>query len=251
MKGHFGPTSLIHLGQWLLNQLYPSYCLNCQKLLSTPQALCSICANELELLSPIGRCSFCFTPNVSCTSHCPFCKIHPIHPRIFGQACCLQESTALQKLIDHLQYHVHWKLEMALASIFYLQHHTLHWPKPDLIITEPGHWLMPNRKSFLVSKRITQHLSALFQVPYAITKFDPTSLSSPELPLEDQMWKEESQASFHYKKTLHGLNILTCSLLIKKGSTWQALASSIDPHGLARIWNMGLIAGTNSWMEAT
>lgn len=236
-------------GPWVLNQLYPPYCLVCKNLLSSQQAVCSTCAHEIELLSVLERCALCFSPLTNCHSRCHYCQQYPPHHRIFGQACCLQESHVNNVLIKHLETHVHWHLEAAMASLAFVQHDTLRWPKPDLILLEPSHWLLPNRRAYALSKRIVHQLATLFNVPYTTTHLDPTSLISPELPLEEQFWHDRGEASFSTKKPMHGMNILTFSLIVRKGTTWKALQQAIEPHGLARIWNLGLISGTGSWMD--
>lgn len=244
-KAYFLKTYL-----WMLNQIYPSYCLVCKTLLNSSQAVCDTCSHEIELISPTDRCGLCFSPKISCSSRCTYCQQHPPHHRLFGQACCLHESPATDAILNHMNTHVHWHLEIAMASLAYIQHHELRWPKPDLLVLEPNHWIMPNRRFLTLSKRIAKQLASLFHIPILSTSLEPCSLVAPELSLEEQYWQECGQASIFPKKPLHGANILTFSLMTKKGTTWKAFLQAVEPHGLAHVWNLGLIAGKGSWMES-
>lgn len=232
----------------LLAHLYPSFCLMCRKPLSRSQKVCDTCVHELELIEPFDRCPFCFSQKRSCHSPCAFCLRYPPHPRVFGQACCLQESSLTNLLLHYLYKRVEYHLEIALASLAYVQLHRLRWPHPDFILMEPMHWLLPGRDELSLSQRIARHLSSLLGVPCLKTRLNPFSLNDPFLLLENQATSGQEEISLKYKKPLHGNNVLLFILTLHKGSTWKAAAQALELHGLARMWNLGLIASERSWM---
>ena len=232
----------------LLSYLYPSFCLLCREPLDTNQKVCDICAKELELIDPVERCPRCFTQLPSCTSPCLHCYKHPPHYRIFGQACCLSESTLTHKLIGYLHKKIEYHLEMALASLAYVQIDRLHFPKPDYILMEPTHWLLPKRDEIALSRRLAVHLASLFRVPCIKTRLNPLSLMNPYLPLEEQPTTGKEEISLSQKEPLHGSNILLFTTHLSLGSTWHSSARALESYGLFRLWNIGLVASDRSWM---
>lgn len=232
----------------LLSHLYPSFCLMCRKPISSGRKVCDTCVHELELIEPLDRCPFCFSQRISCHFPCIFCFKHPPHPRIFGQACCLQESSLTNLLLQYLYKRAEYHLEMALASLVYIQLHRLRWPKPDCILMEPTHWILPGSEELALSKRIARHLASFFHVPCLKASLKPFSLKDPFISLEKQTTTGQEEIALRLTKPLHGKNILLFILKLHKGNTWKAAAKTLELHGLSRMWNIGLIASEHSWM---
>lgn len=232
----------------VLSVLFPTACYACKAPLVS-QSICDACAHEIELIDPFNRCPLCFNAKPSCTSSCAHCFQHPAHPRVYGQACCLFESFVLTSLLSNLQSHLLWEIDRALASLAYVQLDRLGWPAFDLLVLEPSHWLLPNKKILALSHRIGKELAKLLAIPYTHVSIDPTTLLQPTKSLEYQPWTHELFLHPATKDLLHGKNILTFCLNVSQGTTWKALSHALESCGLVNIWNLGLCAQKNSWID--
>lgn len=231
-----------------LHPFYPPYCYACKHPLVSVQSVCDLCAHEIELISPMNRCAFCFTEHISCT-RCRYCLQHPPHHRLFGSAACLFESSVVNDLIQQMIHRPMWHLETAFASLAFIQLHTLCWPSFDLVLLEPSHWLSLSRPEQKLSQRIGKYLAKLLHAPSLATHLNPASLSSPERPLETQYWSETIEVQFSFPKPLHGLTLLTFSLHTQKGTTKKSFIKAIEPKGLARVYHLSLVADLGSWID--
>lgn len=220
----------------------------CRKPLFSSQRVCDVCAHEIELFDPIQRCPLCFFQKEACTAPCLHCMRQKPHSRIFGQACCLRESSLTDILLKQLMQKQDYHIERALASYAYIQLDRLEWPAPDWILLEPTHWLLPHAHMLSLSHRIAKQLAHLMKVPVLKMRLDPSSLPNPLLPLEEQLSSGHEKIRLLQKVPLYGSNLLLFSLCVQKGTTWNVCARSLEQCGLPRMRNLALIASDQSWI---
>lgn len=119
----------------LLNLLFPGHCLHCHKGGIGKPLLCPSCLEELRLLSPLGRCTVCFTEIPLSAGTCESCRKKRKAPcQVAGCFDRFGPGGSLLKGLGKLQFP---DLVTTFAAYSVIQADLLGWTAPDLVMSLP------------------------------------------------------------------------------------------------------------------
>jgi predicted amidophosphoribosyltransferase len=144
--------------EWLSHFFFPSLCLSCECRVEKRQHLfCIGCKPYFEMLSPIGRCKYCF--NESASTLCQTCRKER---QFIPKAAVFMYAGGVKALIQAIKREKKSYLQRTAADFLLAQWHILKWPVPDQIIPIPGSITRKDSTYYL-----SYELSKRFKVPFS------------------------------------------------------------------------------------
>lgn len=232
---------------FLLNLLFPKFCLGCQK---EGLYLCDDCRSLLD----INEFDYCLCdtkpirilPGASNSGKCPKCRDKKLSGLYF--ALPYKEKPLTRKLIYQFKYQPYLKdLAQTLASIL-VEHFVLSQKNTDetwnngILVPIPLDRKKLKTRGYNQSEELAKELSKILQIPMAadnLTKIKTTK-SQMELPKTER--EKNLAGAFLVKNPQEFLNkkIFLVDDVYTTGSTMHECAKILKENGIKSVWGIAL-----------
>ena len=226
--------------KFIINLIFPVYCLICKKQLSyqTNTYLCDACKQKLTLIN--GKvCNKCGRPFIN--GICGICR---------EKQFCFSKARAsgiydgsVRKCIHLLKYKKKTYLLNTLFEVFLLPN-SLDFLSCDLIVPVPLHWIREYSRGFNQAELIGKKISKRFNIPLSKTSLKRTRATPSQtgLSLKERTKNIKGAFSVRNSQKLNGKRILLVDDVMTTGATvnecsrvlLQAGAREILVYTLAR-----------------
>ena len=222
--------------------IYPPLCLHCREELALKKYfLCENCFSSLELIDPLERCSYCFSPSGQSTS-CRHCEQNP--PALYRIAAAFDYMGPAATLIKEMKYFNQSYLSEGLAAYMVLQFLTLKWPKPDVIVPVPisfSHWIQRGyNQSFLLAKEVGRLLEC--PVKEVLGRYSG-DYSQAGLNHEQRKSLEGNSLFLRNKQVLHDQNVLLIDDVLTTGTTFRKCAEALEQGCPSKVYGLTVCCG--------
>ena len=232
------------MDKFLLNLLFPKFCLGCKK---EGTYLCDDCRTLLD----ISEFNFCLcNPNPTRTlpnsnlGKCPRCQNKKLSGLYF--ALPYQEKQLTKKLIHQFKYKPHLKdLSATLASL--IIEHLILSEKNTNDIWENG-VLIPvpldknklKLRGYNQSEELAKELSKVLQIPVILNVLLKTKSTRPQMELSKSERETNLQNAFIIKnpEKISGQKIFLVDDVYTTGSTMAECARVLKESGIKQVWGI-------------
>lgn len=229
---------ILRLKNFLLDFLFPSYCLGCQK---EGPLLCQLCKTTLPVLAPV--CIECkqmspAKPPLPAGHTCKRCKKNtPIN--VFLSPFSYRHPL-VSRFIHEFKYRRIQPLSLIIADLLvsYLQYYHTPFPPHVLIVPIPLHPRKERVRGFNQAMLLASELSKKLSLPVdgqALIRITPTS---PQTMLAARSRRENVHNVFSVRDTakLRGKNIILVDDVKTTGATLKQAARILKKAGTKEIW---------------
>jgi len=213
---------LVHgrVSSFLINFVYPCYCLHCHRSTNvTGQALCEECLALLELVDLQERCPSCFSSDY-CVEDCYCLACAKRTPTLDGIASAFDYMGSAKSLIRCLKYSDMPHLSRGIAAYLAVQFSRLGWPWPDVLVPVPVSFFKWIERGYNQSTLLAQHLGKIIGVP-VVEALRRRSGDFSQAMLGQETREQLSGQSFFLKRkaSLEGKRLMLIDDVITTGTT--------------------------------
>jgi competence protein ComFC len=196
------------------------------------------CQGELELLSPLNRCPFCFSvvesglkkPCDTCVKKERFCNYMGSSFEYMGVA---------KSLIKEFKYYDHPELAKSLSSFMLMQFLELKWPLPDLITFVPSTLTRKLERGYNQSELLAQEFGKLIAIDVKpLLKKTKSSLSQTYLSSRTRKELQFDLFELRDKDNFADKVILLIDDVCTTGTTLQAAGSALTQGFPKKIYGL-------------
>lgn len=225
----------------ILSFICPELCIHCSKALDQEwKLLCPSCFGDLELLSFLNRCPYCFKeqenglskPCEECLRGERFCDY---------KASCFDYIGPSRSLVKELKYCDQPHLSKSLATFLFLQFTKLKWPLPDMITCVPSSFIRRHVRGYNQSELLAQELAKLIARPFtSLLKKTQSTLSQTLLQKNRRKEMLPTLFQLQQKTSLEDKTILLIDDVQTTGTTLEACARALQEGYPRRIYALSL-----------
>jgi ComF family protein len=215
----------------LIDSLFPSRCLNCEKKIPSGETICEICLGKIHF----NRTLFC----AKCGARLPANKkiCHPAFPYILGAAADY-ENEPVKNLIHGLKFRFIRRAAEPLAKflIQYIEELSLA-VSPFIIIPIPLGKKRERERGFNQSQLIAELVAKHFSLPLIENNLVRKKNTNPQskLPLEKRLANIKDCFSLKNPGEVAAKNILLIDDVVTSGATMREAALTLKAAGARKI----------------
>jgi ComF family protein len=233
----------------LLEVLFPSFCLGCQR---EGNLLCVDCQHTLD----ISEYLYCFCSKNptrilpdSNIKNCRKCSGNPLDG--LYSAVSYQERNLTKKLIYEFKYSGIKNLAPALASI--ITEHLFHTSffseshlKNSVLVPIPMESKKMRYRGYNQSEEIAKELSNIIDIPISLQSLKKTRPTRPQVGLSacERSMNVSNAFEVTYVKDILGKNIFLIDDVYTTGSTLNACATTLKTAGAKKVFGIVLARDT-------
>ena len=239
----FSTLRCARVKEFLLNLLFPLYCINCQR---EKNYLCQDCFSLID---------------ISTSQHCPFCSPAKIvldgktcyscrkSKKLTGLFCAASyQNLIIKKLISQFKYEPCIKeLAKPLASLIIQHFQLLDYPPPFfrdrsdfVLIPVPLHKKRLKWRGFNQAEEISHQLSLFFKMSLISDVLLKTKQTLPQVELSGKERTDNVKSAFvcQNKNLIKEKKILLVDDVFTTGSTMEECARVLKDSGAKEVWGI-------------
>jgi len=241
----FSTLRCARVKEFLLNLLFPLYCINCQR---EKNYLCQDCFSLID---------------ISTSQHCPFCSPAKIvldgktcyscrkSKKLTGLFCAASyQNFIIKKSISQFKYEPYIKeLAKPLASLIIQHFQLLDYPpsffrdRSDFaLIPVPLHKKRRRWRGFNQAEEIALQLSLFFKMPLISDCLLKTKQTLPQVQLSEKERTDNVKSAFvcQNKNLIKEKKILLVDDVFTTGSTMEECARVLKDSGAKEVWGIAV-----------
>lgn len=233
-----------HMLKFLLDLLFPKFCLNCNK---EGSYLCQDCFSLIDIFKR-QYCPFCSYPKVVLDGKtCISCRKSK---KLTGLYCSASyDNFIVKKLINQFKYRPYIK-ELAKPLAFLIMAHLINLNNlPDfkefILIPVPLHKKKLKQRGFNQANEIGKELSDKLKIPI----FNNVLIKIKQTPAQVELKKEQREKNIkgvficQKSELVGGKKILLIDDIFTTGATMEECARVLKTAGAKEIWGMVVARG--------
>lgn len=221
---------------YLLDLLFPKYCVGCKKLGSY---LCPACEKKLELIT-VQNCPVCGRKSLTGITH-PSCKNQY---SLNGSTSIFNYKNPVKQAVHQIKYRL-VKDEIKTFVDLMLKFLPKKYPTFDLIIPIPLHPKKLKERGFNQSLEISKILSQNLNIPLCLNTLVRIKYTKPQFGLKSQERRENIKMAFSIKnpEKIFNKTILLIDDVATTYSTLNEAAGVLKQSGASFVWSLTLAHG--------
>lgn len=240
----FFKEKLKPIKNFLLNLLFPPFCLNCQR---EGNYLCQDCLSLIDI-SNYQYCPFCHPPKIVLDGKtCKFCKRNKKLNGLFSATS--YQDFIIKKVIGQFKYQPYIKeLSKILASLI-ITHFQLLAKSPNfsqaILIPIPLEKKKLKERGFNQAEEIAKELSIFLKISLVNNILLKIKETLPQIELSGKEREENIKGAFACQKSdiLKGKKILLVDDIFTTGSTMEECARVLKKAGAKEVWGIVVARG--------
>ncbi len=229
--------------KFLLDILFPRFCLNCQK---EGSYLCQDCFSLIDIFQR-QYCPFCLRPKVVDDGRtCASCEKTK---KLSGLYCAASyDNFIVKRLVNQFKYEPYIK-ELAEPLVSLIIAHINSIDKQDfnefVLIPIPLHKKRLRRRGFNQAEEIAKELSRKLNIPVFNNILIKIKKTPPQVELNKKEREENILGSFIYQSSelIKNRKILLVDDVFTTGSTMEECAKVLKKDGAKEIWGAVIARG--------
>jgi len=230
--------------EFILDLLFPKFCLNCGK---EENYLCDNCFSLIDILER-QYCPFCNSPKVVIDNKtCSFCKRTK---NLTGLYCAASyENFIIKKLVNQFKYGSCIK-ELSKPLSFLITAHFnalgVKFTKAHIIlIPVPLYKKKQKQRGFNQAEEIGKNLSEYLKIPILNNVLIKTKQTLSQIELKKDQRKENIKGVFsvQYPELIKNQKILLIDDIFTTGSTMEECAKVLKEKGAKKVWGVVVARG--------
>lgn len=233
---------LFLIKEFVLDTLFPKFCLNCGR---EGSFLCQDCFSLLEVLDR-QYCPFCTTV-VSDRKTCSKCKRSKY---LEGLYCAgSYDNFILKKLINQFKYEPYIKEISEILSSLIIAHFINSNNQNNfsnfILIPVPLYIKKLKQRGFNQAEEIAKKLSETLKIPLVSNCLSKKQETSPQVNLKGKEREENIKGVFFCQKSeaVKGRKILLVDDVLTTGSTMEECALTLKKAGAKEVWGVAVARG--------
>ena len=239
----------IQLKESILNLLFPSFCLNCQK---EGDYFCQDCLSLINI-SNYQYCPFCYPPKIVLDGKtCYFCKKR--EKKLDGLfSAASYKNFIIKKLISQFKYQPYYikNLSKVLASLIITHFQLLENPPPffgggqAILIPIPLEKKKLKQRGFNQAEEVACQLSNFFKIPLVNNVLIKIKGTLPQVELSGEAREKNILGAFACQETkdIKGKKILLVDDVFTTGATMEESARVLKKVGAKEVWGVVVARG--------
>lgn len=222
--------------KWLLQHIFPAYCVNCGALSDQSYDLCSHCEQAMPIIiRPCVQCGLTLAGQSTLTDHCGQCLRNA--PKFYKIYALFAYEEPIRTFISAFKFH-HQLHYARLFSTLLGNRITQQWyvgeTLPQLIIPMPLHPERMRTRGYNQALEMAQPLAKLLQLPirHPCQRQKPTRAQTE---LSAQQRASNVRRAFVLKQPVGVQHVAILDDVVTTGHTINALCRALNPHGDKRI----------------
>lgn len=239
----FGKKFLSTTKKFLLDILFPKFCLNCGK---EGNYLCSDCISLIDIVER-QYCPFCAPPKVVLNGKtCPSCrKTKKLNGLYFATS---YNNYIIKKTIHQLKYYHIKELTKPLA--FLIISHLINLNKninfsSFALIPIPLHKKKLKKRGFNQSEELAKEISKILKIPVLSNVLIKTKKTLNQVDLKKREREENIKGAFFCQKpeSVKNKKILLVDDVFTTGATMEEGARVLKNAGASQVWGIVVARG--------
>jgi len=235
----------MRIKQFLLNLLFPLYCINCQR---EKNYLCQDCFSLIDIQT-FQYCPFCNPPKIVFDGKtCYPCRKSK---KLTGLFCAASyQNFIIKKLVSQFKYEPYIKELAKTLAVLIIQHfQALDYP-PSFFKDKAGFALMPvplhkkrlKWRGFNQAEEIALQLSLFFKMPLISDCLLKTKQTLPQVELSGKERTDNIKSAFvcQNKNLIKEKKILLVDDVFTTGSTMEECARVLKGTGAKEVWGIAV-----------
>ncbi len=233
------PKFLLNIKDFILDVLFPSFCLNCQK---EGSYLCQDCRSLIEVAS-VSHCPFCRPPKIVFDGKtCPACRRSRELNGLFNAAP--YQNFIIKRLISQFKYPPYVKsLSRTLSSLIIEYFQSLEQQLNTVnavLIPVPLTKKKLKQRGFNQSELIAKELSSFWKIPLISDCLLKTKETLPQIELSGREREKNIKGAFLCENTVavKGKKVYLIDDVFTTGSTMEECALTLKRAGAKEVWGI-------------
>lgn len=228
------------LKSFLLNLLFPSFCLQCGQ---EGAVLCEDCLSAISI-SPNLYCPFCPLPVITSNGKC---KKHENTALSGLFSACSYKEKLVKKMLVQFKYKPYLKILCHPLASLIITHIYLSENK-SFFQTGENSTFMPlpiakkkqKQRGFNQAELLASDLALFFQIPLLKNVLIKTKETKPQMELTRNERKENIKGAFAIKNPLAvlGKKVFLVDDVLTTGSTLEEAARTLKKAGASEVWGL-------------
>lgn len=235
--------NIVKIGNFILDILFPKYCLNCGR---EESYLCQDCFSLVEILDR-QYCPFCPSKIVLDCRTCPSCKKSK---KLSGLYCAASyDNFIVKKLVNQFKYEPYTKdLSKELASLIITHLKILNklWDFENFVlIPVPLHKKKARWRGFNQAEELAKKLSEPLGAGLLANALTKTKITLPQVELTKEARRKNLRGAFFCQKPdlIKNKKILLVDDVFTTGATMEECARVLKDAGAKEIWGVVVARG--------
>jgi competence protein ComFC len=233
------PKFSINIKDFILDILFPPFCLNCQK---EGSYLCPDCRSLVDIIN-VGYCPFCRPPKIVFDNKtCGFCRQSKKLNGLFSATA--YQNFIIKRAISQFKYPPYVKkLSKPLSSLIIEYFQSLEQQlnfKDAVLIPVPLAKKKIKLRGFNQSEEIAKELSLFWEIPLVSGSLLKIKETLPQIELSEKERKENVKGAFlcQHPTLIKNRKIFLVDDVFTTGATMEECARVLKNSGAKEVWGI-------------